>query len=165
MSSLMKYVVANRLLTRGLWVILALLYPWSMVLAKGERGCKDPRPVLEFEFRVDQAQGSIDPIILARSPDALDKPSKVKLFTSWETLLDSSVEFNLEFFYDAALSIEYPIFALQVDQTIIDFSKNCTEPKGRELFAGGRLRVPKIVEFLNPNQTARVKVRIWGGVY
>lgn len=137
--------------------------------------CLGSGPVRTVDFTPTRSySGHLDPIWLPRNADRPDQPTSVVLNLSWADLSEILTAVRAEIFYDAQLSLEYPIYKIRftlwddtalVGEKSFDFTHDCQDPRGNPLFAGDRFTAGKFEAALAGLKSPRVRVEIWGGLF
>ncbi|MBI2605455.1 MAG: hypothetical protein HYW49_05170 [Deltaproteobacteria bacterium] len=142
---------------------------------RNDSSCLGSGPVKTVDFTPARSySGRLDPIQLPRNADRPDQPTNVVLNLSWADLSSVLTAVRAEVFYDAQLSLEYPVFKIHfalwdgtilIDEKSFDFTNECRNPRGNPLFAGDRFIAGKFEAALAGLKSPRVRVELWGGLF
>lgn len=143
--------------------------------SRNNPACLGSGPVRTIDFTPTRSySGRLDPIWLPRNADRPDQPTNVVLNLSWTDLSEILTAVRAEVFYDAQLSLEYPIFKIRftlwdgtdlIGEKSFDFTNECQNPRGNPLFAGDRFTAGKFETALAGLKSPRVRVELWGGLF
>lgn len=141
--------------------------------AADSASCYLETPVLDQSFTVTNSMGALTPMALARDANSPEILTKLFSSVSWTASgLNSLLTFQLD--YKAELSFEYPIYRFTLDyyeaddlilSDTLDYTDQCQDPRGLELFAGAHYLVLRKIYPTGGANNPHFRLRIWGGRY